>query len=174
MSFTSSNPNVTILVAEEQLQTLRLDRLYRSWRQAVQGGALPGKEFLDPARHPYMDGMLLVIDVETCEGDHCRYRYRSAGRHFIEALKVDPSGTYMDQHFDPGVASTGPLVCGLAVQQRRPVYMTAMRHMFEKHYPLEYIVLPLVDGGGQLIDRLVAAQIYPPDAPRLPYGSGSS
>ncbi len=163
----------------DQLQHPLIRRLHDDWLAAASPAngpvdGLPGHSFVDPLRLSYLLGLLVVMDVVRVPGGHPRFRYRLVGTDVVARRQRDVTGEFMDQHFDPGVASTGPLVCGLAVEQRRPVYLTAMRHMFEKHYPLEYIVLPLVDAGGQLIDRLVAAQIYPPDAPRLPYGSGSS
>lgn len=163
MSFTSSNPNVTILVADEQLQTLRLDRLYRSWRQAVQGSTLPGKDFLDPARHPYLDGMLLVIDVETCDGDHCRYRYRSAGRHFIEALKVDPSGTYMDQHPEADFAVQAMRACDLVVNSRRPIHARADRVIDGHTFRIEFLLLPVAEHD-DAASTILIAQLFTPVA----------
>lgn len=159
----------------DKLQHPLIRRLHDDWLMAAPpSGGLPGHGFVDPLRLSYLLGLLVVMDVVPVPGGNPRFRYRLVGTDVVARRQRDVTGTFMDQHFDPGVASTGPLVCALAVEQRRPVYLTAMRHIFEKHYPLEYVVLPLVDAGGQLVDRLVAAQIYPPDAPRLPYGSGSS
>lgn len=161
MSFTSSNPNVTILVADEQLQTLRLDRLYRNWRRAVQGSLLPGKDFLDPSRHPYLDGMLLVIDVETCDGDHCRYRYRSAGRHFIEALKVDPSGTYMDQHPEAEFAVQAMRACDLVVKSRRPIHARIDRVIDGHTFRIEFLLLPVAEHD-DAVSTILIAQLFTP------------
>lgn len=159
----------------DKLQHKLIRRLHDDWVAAVPPGGLPGRlpghGFADPVRLSYLLGLLVVMDVVRAANDGLRFRYRLVGTDVVARRQRDVTGEYMDRHFDPGVASTGPLVCGLAVEQRRPVYMTAMRHMFEKHYPLEYIVLPLVDPDGEVIDRLVAAQIYPPETPRLPYGS---
>lgn len=163
MSFTSSNPNVTILVADEQLQTLRLDRLYRNWRQAVQGGALPGSDFLDPARHPYMEGMLLVIDVETGEGEHRRYRYRSAGRHFIEALKIDPAGTYMDQHPEAEFAVQAMRACDLVVKSRRPIHARIDRVIDGATFRIEFLLLPVAEHD-EAVSTILIAQLFTPAA----------
>lgn len=169
-----------VVEASDQLQHPLIRRLHDDWLAAIPRNGptdgptdgLPGHGFADPMRLSYLLGLLVVMDVvRPTSGGDLRFRYRLVGTDVVARRRRDVTGDFMDQHFDPGVASTGPLVCGLAVEQRRPVYLTAMRHMFEKHYPLEYIVLPLVDAGGKIIDRLVAAQIYPPDTPRLPYGS---
>jgi hypothetical protein len=162
-----------VVDAPDQLQHPLIRRLHDDWLAAAPPGGLPDHGFPDPLRLSYLLGLLVVMDVVRPEDGPLRFRYRLVGTDVVARRRRDVTGDFMDQHFDPGVASTGPLVCGLAVEQRRPVYLTAMRHMFEKHYPLEYIVLPLVDAGGKMIDRLVAAQIYPPDTPRLPYGSAS-
>ena len=45
--------------------------------------------------------------------------------------------------------------------------------IFKQRYPLEYLLLPLVADDGDTIDRLLIAQIYPPDAPRLPYAGSA-
>lgn len=161
MTFTSSNPNVTILVAEEQLQTLRLDRLYRDWRQATHGNLLPGREFLDPARFQYVEGMLLVVDVEECEDDRCRYRYRSAGRHFVAALKVDPSGTYMDQHPEAEFAVQAMRACDLVVKSRRPIHARADRVIEGRPFRIEFLLLPVAEHA-DAVSTILIAQLFTP------------
>ncbi len=165
MSFTSSNPNVTILVADEQLQTLRLDRLYRDWRQAAQGavkaGVLPGSDFLDPAHHTYLDGMLLVIDVETLADDQYRYRYRSAGRHFIDTLKVDPAGMYMDQHPEADFAVQAMRACDLVVKSRRPIHARIDRVIDGRAFRIEFLLLPVAEHD-QAVSTILIAQLFTP------------
>lgn len=161
MSFTSSNPNVTILMADEQLQTLRLDRLYRAWRQAAQAGVLPGGDFLDPARHAYLDGMLLVIDVETLADDQRRYRYRSAGRHFIDTLKVDPAGMYMDQHPEAEFAAQAMRACDLVVKSRRPIHARIDRVIDGRAFRIEFLLLPVAEHD-DAVSTILIAQLFTP------------
>lgn len=165
MSFTSSGGNFSLLAAEEQLETLRLNQLFRDWRQAApgatQGSVLPGRDFLDPKRHAYLDGMLLVVDVETCEGDHCRYRYRSAGRHFIEALKVDPSGTYMDQHPEAEFAAQAMRACDLVVKSRRPIHARIDRVIEGRPFRIEFLLLPVAEQD-DAVSTILIAQIFTP------------
>lgn len=160
MSFTSSAGNFTLLAGDEQLQTLRLNRLYREWQRAARDG-LPGSDFLDPQRHAYLDGMLLVVDVEDCAGDHCRYRYRSAGRHFIETLRVDPSGTYMDQHPEADFAAQAMRACDLVVKSRRPIHARADRVVDGRAFGIEFLLLP-VNEYGDAVTTLLIAQIFTP------------
>jgi hypothetical protein len=159
-----------IVESADRLQHPLIRRLHDDWCAAVPADGLPGHDFIDPLRLSYLLGLLVVMDVVPQTDGSPRFRYRLVGTEVVARRQRDVTGEFMDRHFDPGVASTGPLVCGLAVASRRPVYLTAMRHMYEKNYPLEYLVLPLVGADGRAIDRLVAAQIYPPDAPRVPYG----
>ncbi|QDO96697.1 PAS domain-containing protein [Ferrovibrio terrae] len=161
MSFTSSGSNFSLLSAEEQLETLRLNQLYRDWRQATHGTVLPGRDFLDPKRHGYLDGMLLVVDVENCEDDHCRYRYRSAGRHFIEALKVDPSGTYMDQHPEAEFAVQAMRACDLVVKSRRPIHARADRVIEGRQFRIEFLLLPVAEHD-DAVSTILIAQIFTP------------
>jgi len=161
MSFTSSGSNFTLLSGDEELQTLRLNRLYRDWRQATHGSLLPGREFLDPARFGYLDGMLLVVDVEDCEGDHCRYRYRSAGRHFVEALKVDPSGTYMDQHPEAEFAVQAMRACDLVVKSRRPIHARTDRVIEGHPFRIEFLLLPLAEHT-DAVSTILIAQLFTP------------
>lgn len=161
MNFTSSGGNFTLLTGGEQLQTLRLNRLYRDWQQATQGTVLPGGDFLDPARYGYLDGMLLVIDVENCADDHCRYRYRSAGRHFIEVLKVDPSGSYMDQHPESEFASQAMRACDLVVKSRRPIHARADRVIDGQEFRVEFLLLPVAEQD-EAVSTLLIAQIFTP------------
>lgn len=159
MSFTSSGSNFSLLAAEEQLENLRLNRLFRDWRQATHGTVLPGRDFLDPKRHAYLDGMLLVIDVEACEGDQCRYRYRSAGRHFIEALRVDPSGTYMDQHPEAEFAVQAMRACDLVVKSRRPIHARADRVIEGRQFRIEFLLLPVAEQD-DAVSTILIAQIF--------------
>jgi hypothetical protein len=161
MSFTSSGSNFSLLAAEEQLENLRLNQLYRDWRQATHGTVLPGRDFLDPKRHPYLDGMLLVVDVENCEDDRCRYRYRSAGRHFIEALRVDPSGTYMDQHPEAEFAVQATRACDLVVKSRRPIHARADRVIEGRPFRIEFLLLPVAERD-DAVSTILIAQIFTP------------
>lgn len=161
MSFTSSGGNFTLLSGNEQLQTLRLNRLYRDWQMATHGSLLPGRDFLDPARYGYVDGMLLVVDVEHCEGDRCRYRYRSAGRHFVETLKVDPSGSYMDQHPESDFAVQAMRACDLVVKSRRPIHARADRVIEGRPFRIEFLLLPVAEHD-DAVSTLLIAQIFTP------------
>lgn len=161
MSFTSSGSNFTLLAGEEQLETLRLNRLYRDWRLATHGSLLPGREFLDPARFGYLDGMLLVVDVEECEDDRCRYRYRSAGKHFVAALKVDPSGTYMDEHPEAEFAMQAMRACDLVVKSRRPIHARADRVIEGRPFRIEFLLLPVAEAT-DAVSTLLIAQIFTP------------
>lgn len=164
MNFTSSGSNFTLLAGNEQLQTLRLNRLYRDWQMATHGSLLPGRDFLDPARFGYLDGMLLVVDVEHCEDDRCRYRYRSAGRHFIETLKVDPSGSYMDQHPESDFAVQAMRACDLVVKSRRPIHARADRVIDGRGFRIEFLLLPVAEED-TAVSTLLVAQIFTPAEP---------
>lgn len=151
-----------------------LRRLHADWQAAVSAGSgLPGHEFVDPLRLKYLLGALLVVGVARGDGDAMRFHYRLIGTDVVARIGLDVTGLWMDEHPDPEVARTGPPACRLCVDAARPVRVTARRVIFAKGYPLEYLLLPLggEDGG---IDRLVIAQLYPSDAPRLPYGGSRS
>ena len=169
MTFTSSGGNFSLLVAEEQLETLRLNRLYRDWRQVVSGGALPDAAFIDPQRLAYLDGMLVIVDVERPEAELRRYRYRSVGRHFIDHLKVDPAGTYMDQHPESDFAAQAIRACDLVVQTRRPIHARIDRDIEGRRFMVEFLLLPLAGpgndhdhGGGDEVATVLIAQIFTP------------
>jgi len=161
MSFTSSGSNFTLLSGDEQLETLRLNRLYRDWRQATHGSLLPGREFLDLQRHAYLEGMFLVVGVEDCEDDRCRYLYRSAGRHFVETLKVDPSGTYMDQHPEAGFAAQAMRACDLVVKSRRPIHARADRDIGGRPFRIEFLLVPVAEHT-DAVSTILIAQIFTP------------
>jgi hypothetical protein len=160
MTFTSKNLNFTILVADEQLQTMRLNRLYRDWRLAMQGRWLPGAEFIDKTKLSYLDGMLVIVDIEK-QGDQLRFRYRSVGHHFIEHLKVDPAGTYMDQHPESSFAITAMRACSLVVEARRPIHARIDRDIDGRLFIVEFLLLPLSDTGSD-VDTLLIGQIFAP------------
>jgi hypothetical protein len=166
MVFTSRDPDFTILAGEEQLETLRLDQLYRDWRHATRDGAPPDAGFLDPAQHDYVASMLVVIDVER-QGEQRRYRYRSAGRHFIEYTGVDPAGLYMDQHPEPDFAKLATRACDLVVQTGRPIHARIRREIDGRRFGIEFLLLPVAGLAGSaashVVTALLVAQIYTPD-----------
>lgn len=160
MDLVSRDGDFTMLVAEERLETLRLDRLYREWREASKDGGPPGTDFLDPQAHDYITPMLVVIDVVK-DGERHRYRYRSAGSHFIQYTGVDPSGSYMDQHPEPAFAELATRACNLVVETRRPIHARIQRSVDGKSFRVEFLLLPAVNSVGTVVSLLVA-QIYSP------------
>jgi hypothetical protein len=160
MTLVSRDGDFTMLVAEERLETLRLDRLYREWREAGGNGQPPGIGFLDPQAHDYIASMLVIIDVVK-DGEHRRYRYRSAGSHFIQHTKVDPAGTYMDQHPEPAFAEMAARACDLVVETRRPIHARIQRSVDGQPFLVEFLLLPVVNSVGSVVSLLVA-QIYTP------------
>jgi hypothetical protein len=105
--------------------------------------------------------MLLVVDVEDCADDRCRYRYRSAGRHFVEALKVDPSGTYMDQHPEAEFAAQAMRACDLVVKSRRPIHARADRVIEGRPFRIEFLLLPVAEHT-DAVSTILIAQIFTP------------
>lgn len=147
-----------------------LRRLHDDWLAAMpEGGGRPGHGFVDPLRLKYLLGSLLIVGVERGDDDTMRFHYRLIGTDLVARTGRDATGLWMHQHPDPEVARAGPPACQYCVQTGTAVRITARRVIFDKSYPLEYLLLPL-DGAGGIIDRLVIAQLYPSDAPRLPYG----
>ncbi len=162
-----------VLDSADRLVHPLLRRLHADWQAARASGAeLPGHDFVDPLRLKYLLGALLVVGVERGDGETMRFYYRLIGTDLVARAGRDATGLWMDEHPDPEVARTGPQSCRLCVEAAQPVRITARRVIFAKGYPLEYLLLPLAEADGG-IDRLVVAQIYPPEAPRVPYGGGS-
>lgn len=162
MSFTSSAANFTILVADEQLGTLRLDRLYRDWRHGLKDGLLPKADsFIDTKKLSYLDGMLVIVDLEQHGPSITRYRYRSVGQHFIDHLKVDPAGTYMDQHPESAFAMQAMRACGLVVETRRPIHARIDRDIGGRKFTVEFLLLPLA-GARDEVATLLIGQIFAP------------
>ncbi|WP_341898066.1 PAS domain-containing protein [Ferrovibrio terrae] len=164
-----------VLDSADRLAHPLLRRLYDDWRTAphVDGG-LPGHDFIDPLKLNYLLGQLLIVGVVRPQADTLRFHYRLIGTDLVARRGRDSTGLWMDEHYDPTVAASGPLACRLAVEARQPVYITAARWIDGKRYALEYLLLPLVDGASHMIDRLLIAQLYPADAPRLPYAARRS
>jgi hypothetical protein len=159
-----------VLDSADQLTHPLLRRLHADWQAArARGSGLPGHDFVDPLRLKYLLGALLVVGVERGGGETMRFHYRLIGTDLVARAGRDVTGRWMDEHPDSEIARTGPPSCRLCVDTAGPVRVTARRVIFAKGYPLEYLLLPLggTDGG---IDRLVIAQLYPSDAPRVPYG----
>lgn len=173
MSLTSRDIQFTMLTRHDRLQTLRLDRLHREWRETETDAALPCTSFVDPLKLGYLLGALIVFDVEHAAGMRARYRYRLIGTQISERRGRDRTGEYLDQHPEPGFAALASRVCDLVLEARAPVHGVMQREIGGRDYPVEVLVLPL---GGGAITRLLVAELYPADAPcrtegaRLHYG----
>lgn len=164
--------NVLINVAYRQLASVDelvhpvLRRLHGDWHAASKG-VLPGHDFIDPLTLSYLLSHLLVVEVVQA-ADGPRFHYRLIGTALVNRRQKDYTGHWMDEHEDAEIATAGTAACRLAVEARRPVRVTAVRMIDEVRYPLEYLLLPLA-GSAAVVDRLLIAQIYPENAPHLPY-----
>lgn len=165
MNLTSRNIQFTMLAPHDRLQTLRLDRLHREWRQAGAGHVLPDAAFFNPQNLGYLLGALILFDVEHPSEARTRFRYRLIGSQIVERRGRDRTGEYLDQHPEPGFAEAASRVCGLVLEARAPVHGVMQREIDGRDYGLEVLVLPLGDGSGA-ITQLLAAELYPADAPR--------
>lgn len=165
MNLTSRNIRFTMLARHDRLQTLRLDRLHREWQQAASDSALPGASFFDPQKLGYLLDATILFDVERPSEAQTRFRYRRIGSQIIERRGRDRTGEYLDQHPEPGFAEAARRVCELVLEARAPVHGVMQREIDGRNYGMEVLVLPLGDGSGE-VTHLLAAELYPADAPR--------
>lgn len=158
--FTSREPDFTILVAEEQLGTMRLNRLYREWREATVESNPPPASFIDPQLHAYLAGMQMIFDVVRSD-DRLRFRYRHVGSHIRAYIGADPTGIHLDEHPEPAFAEIAGRACALVVETRRPVHARVKREMNGRDFTVEFLVLP-VTGPSRDVDFLFVAQLFSP------------
>lgn len=160
----SSDADFIILVADERLETMRLDRFYRDWRKAAgDGGGLPDKGFLESQAFDYLTGAKLIFDVEP--GDdfgHCRYRYRHIDPQILVYSRRDMTGLCVDEHEEPYFAEHAGRAMTLVVETKRPIHAHVRRLVDGQAYTMEFLVLPLTAGGGN-VDMLFVAQIFARD-----------
>ncbi|MFN4277064.1 MAG: PAS domain-containing protein [Ferrovibrio sp.] len=161
-----------ILKSVEQLEHPLLRRLHSDWcaAAAAEGcmDGLPDHTFIDPLKLDYLLGWLLVVGVERPAPDKLRFKLRLIGTEIVEHRERDRTGRWVDEVEDQVLATQGPKICRLVVEARRPVRAEAVHRIDDKNYPVEHLLLPLIDDGGT-IDRLLIAQIYPRDTPRVAY-----
>ncbi|MEL3891070.1 PAS domain-containing protein [Ferrovibrio sp. MS7] len=163
------SPKYGVLAAGEQPEHPLLQRLLTDWRAAAAQNGLPSPAFVDPLKLNYLLGSLIIVGVmQDAEGD-LRFNYRLVGTDLVARRGHDHTGGWMHEHEDPMVANTGPIVCRLAVETRQPVQMQAERRFEGRRYPVDYLLLPLAPSASGGIDRLLIAQLYGTDMPRLPY-----
>jgi hypothetical protein len=153
----------------DRLASPLLRRLHGDWQAAAPALGLPGHDFIDPLKLSYLLGQLLIVGVAHTEAGGLRFHYRLVGTDVVARYRRDVTGRWMDEHEDPEIAGSGPLSCALAVEARQPVHVDASRVIDGKAYPIEYLLLPLIGDDGAGIDRLVIAQLYSADTPRVPY-----
>lgn len=163
------NPKYGLLAAGEQPRHPLLQRLLADWCAAALQDGLPPLAFIDPLKLNYLLGSLTVIGVVRDADGGMRFNYRLIGTDLVARRERDHTGGWMHEHEDPTVASIGPVVCRLAVEARQPVQMQAQRSFEGRRYPVDYLLLPLAPTGNGGIDRLLIAQLYSTEMPRLPY-----
>lgn len=159
-----------LLDSADLLASPLLRRLHEEWQAAAPAGGLPGHDFIDPLKLDYLLGDLLVIGVERAETGILQFHYRLVGTEIVARRTRDFTGRWMHENDDPLVATVGPVACRAAVEACRPVHLRGRRRIEGRLYPMEYLMLPLAAADGVTVDRLLIAQLYPADAPRLPYG----
>lgn len=166
MDITSHDIRFTMLSPADRLQTLRLDRLLREWRAAAPADGLPHVGFADPLQLTYLIGAMLILDVEHVAPDQpARFRYRLIGTEITGRSGRDLTGVYVDAHPERSFAKVAQRVCTLVVEARAPVHGVMLRQLGDQKYPVELLLLPLADPAGSIV-RLLAAELYPADAPR--------
>lgn len=168
-----SNRNAAyrLLTANEQLTEPRLCRLLDDWHHAALWRGLPDTGFADPLRLRYLLGSLVLIDVVRDGLGRRRFRYRLIGTNIVDRQGKDRTGTWLDRHSESDFSTAALKVCNLVAEQRQPVYAGISRRLLGRHYPVEFLVLPM---GGKQVERIIAAQLYPDNAPLCPYGIDAS
>lgn len=156
----SRDVDFSILADAEALGTLRLDRLYRDWRQAAgEGGGLPGLAFLAQPRD-FLEGQEILLRVDPGEPQP-RFFYMEIGARLVAISGRNLTGSYVDQHPESAFAQVAMRACSLAVETRRPIHARLRRQMKAGDFIVEYLMLPVGDAAGTVI-RLFVAQIYTP------------
>ncbi len=153
---------------DESLQQPELQRLLLQWREAAANG-VPGLDFADPLRLRYLLGSLVLLDIAYDAMGHRAYRYRLIGTDIVSRRGKDYTGRFLHQHDEDIFAQTAIDACDIAVDERQPIYATLRRQIGGGFYRVQYLTLPLAGPSGE-IERLMTAQIYPPEAPSMPYG----
>jgi hypothetical protein len=164
---TSKDINFRPVAPDEQLSEPLLARLHGEWLGAAQDG-LPGLAFIDPLRLRYLLGSLLVMDVVRNQYGQRRYRYRLIGTEIVSRRGKDRTGSWLHQHEETLFAEQAVIACDAAIEQRQPIYATLQRRLHKHYYPVTYLLLPVVDEVG-VVERILTAQLYPADAPTVPY-----
>lgn len=163
------NPKYGLLAAGESVKHPLLQRLLTEWRLAASQDGLPAPSFADPIKLNYLLGSLIIIGVVRDKEGRLRFNYRLIGTDLVARRGRDHTGIWMDEHEDQMVANAGPEVCRLAVESLQPVRLQAERSFEGRRYPVDYLLLPLAPTTGREIDRLLVAQLYGAEMPRLPY-----
>jgi hypothetical protein len=161
----STDADFIILVADERLETMRLDRFYRDWRKAAEArgeGGLPDAGFLDSQPFEYLAGAKLIFDVERND-ESCRYRYRHMDPQILVYSRRDMTGLCIDEHEEPYFAETAGRAMDLVTETRRPIHARVHRLVDGVPYVMEFLVLPLTAAGAAgdgMVDVLFVAQLF--------------
>lgn len=134
------------LLAAAQDPHVRL--FYEYWLSKLgPGGALPGRQHIDPGEMRAFLPHVLLLDVERLTGRY-RYRHRLVGTHIVDLFGAELTGSYVDQG---ALATSYPLIyerLSRVVETGRPVYGVEPVPISHREFiQFEHLTVPLARDG---------------------------
>ncbi len=146
-----------------QLQSPRLQRLYRDWNDRRQGREFPARADFTPYDLKYILGNLSLIDVGY---DPLRFRYRLHATKLADRMGHEMTDKSVDDIPDPGHAAQARAHFTEVVERRVPTAYIRDPSLITQNEPYshvtynsEVLVLPL-STDGITIDMLMSALVW--------------
>lgn len=129
-------------------------RLFEYWLERCKGGLLPARRDIDPLDLPYIIGNLILVDVER--EPYLRFRYRLTGSHLSAQMRLNLTGTLVEDHPDPTFRALANAVYTQVATTGRPLAYRRDQIVDKRVRRYDVLILPLASDG-HTVDKVLAA-----------------
>ncbi len=141
----------------------RFQRLDRYLRDKAPAGGLAGRKDIDPVELKELLAYVNLFDVVDHQGQ-LRFRFRLLGSAQADALGANLTGRFVDEVFEGRAAKPVLKAMLSVVNTRQPHHSEASIPLPDRaHVRFERTIFPLASDGW-VVDMLIAAYVFPPEA----------
>ncbi|SRR5579883_2227903 len=141
-------------MAELQIASPVLQRVYRDCQDRRKGSALPSRRSFDVLDLKYVLGYVNLLDVLRAP---LRFRYRVHGTHCVALLGYDMTGKFVDDYPDDAYRARVSEKFTQVVETRSPSCDRGEREIVDgRRIGFEALILPLA-ADGETVDMLMVA-----------------
>ncbi|RKQ70558.1 PAS domain-containing protein [Oceanibaculum indicum] len=147
-------------MSDRDLPCLQLQRLLDYWKAKRAGGALPGRQHIDPLDLPDLLSNMMLIDV-CRDTKPVQFRFRLCGTEIVRITGRDLTGMTLDEALPDGYRDYIRFLDELVISKKEPVFSRTLFHDKANFANAETsrILLPLAMDG-ETVDMILVYQLF--------------